>query len=226
MATSTVSKLNLVLAARFAALVLGGVGVVVGLFLFLSPSPSGSIVGWTLGYTLGTPATVEVPDACETQGSRGIDREDRTTCLGATWSVDGRHDSGTLYAQLEHVSGRDGLLARVDARVFNGAAYLAPTAGRYGATAALLALVGLGLVAAALSAPLWVLQRLNRTAEAADCDTDDVILLLVVWLATAATAGAAVGYLVAEDSMDRVTAGVVVAAAVAWVVWQVRKWRD
>lgn len=224
--TASVDALDLLLAARGAALILGGVGLVFGLFLSLVPSPSGSIVGWTVGHTLGTPATVEVPDACEAHGTRGIDSEDRTTCPGASWSVDGRSGSGTLYAQLEQVSGDEGLVDRVDARVFGGAAYLAPTAGRYGITAALLTLVGLGLLAVALTVPVWVLRRVSRTAEAADYDTDDAMSFCVIWLATAATVGAAVGYLMAEDSMDRLTAGVVVVATVAWVVWKVRKWHD
>ncbi|MEQ4207477.1 hypothetical protein [Actinopolymorpha sp. B9G3] len=216
--------LDLLYAARFIALVLAGVGLVAALLLYLVPTPAASLGGWPLGYTLGTPAAVELGDVCQARGSRGIESNNRTTCPGASWSVEGKAASGTLYARWAQVAGSGELPDRVDARVFNGAAYLDPPAARYGLAVVPLALVGLGFLALVFSVPLWIIRR--RTGDEGDWDVDDAMVLGVVGLALAASAGAAAGYLMAESTSDRLGAGAVVLAAVVWVVWQVREWHN
>ncbi|MEQ7128590.1 hypothetical protein ABN034_29200 [Actinopolymorpha sp. B11F2] len=222
--TAQRSVLDLADAARFIALILGGVGLVAALLLYLVPTPAASIAGWPLGYTLGTPVGVELGDVCEASGTRGIESDDRTKCPGASWSVEGETGSGTLYARWGQVAGSGDLPDRVDARVFNGAAYLDPPAARYGLAVVPLALLGLGVLALVFSMPLWITKRVSGAE--GDWEVEDATMLGVVGLAFAASAGAATGFLMAEDTNDRAGAGAVVVAALVWVVWQVRKWRN
>ncbi|MEQ7006701.1 hypothetical protein ABN028_10875 [Actinopolymorpha sp. B17G11] len=217
------AALDLLYAARAMALVLAGVGLVAGLLLYLVPTPAASMGGWPLGYTLGAPASVQLGDVCEGRGTRAVELDDRTTCPDASWSVDGRSDSGTLYTKWGQVAATGELPDRVDARVFNGAAYLDPPAERYGLAVVPLALLGLGVLALVFTVPLRIIRRL--TGDEPDWDVDGAMMLGVVGLALAASAGAAAGYLMAEDTNDRLGAGAVVVAAVVFVAWQLHKWR-
>lgn len=203
-------------------LALGGLGLLATLLLFLLPSPAGSIAGRPLGYTTGTSTMVELPEECEIRVSSNGGSS--ATCPGATWSVDGREGSGTLYGRPDQLSQRE-TGNQVEARVFNGSAYLRPSAAQYGATAAALALVAIGLLAAVLTIPLWTARFLSSAWDG-DWDVDDVMAFGVVGIALAAAAGAAAGYLAAEDSTDRLTAGAVVAAAAIGAVVKVRRWHS
>ncbi|MEO3801493.1 hypothetical protein [Nonomuraea sp. B1E8] len=220
---------DIVSTARATGFALGGLGVLAALLMFLVPvvagGPPGSFVGWPVAHFLGTPTTVEVPADCEIGPSRRRSSSEPTvTCPGAAWSVDGREDGGTLYGRLSQLSQSE-MGDRVEARVFNGSAYLHPSAGRYGVAVVTLVLIGFGLLAALLTVPLWAARRFGGAWSAGDWDVDDLMTFGVVGLALAASAGAAMGYLTAEDTTDRLWAGALVAAAAIGVVVKVRRWR-
>lgn len=216
--------------ARATGFALGGLGVLAALFMFVVPlvagGPPGSFVGWPVAHFLGTPTTVTVPADCETGPSRRRSSSEPTvTCQGAAWSTDGRDTSGPLYGrlgQLAHAEAGD----QVEAQVFNGSAYLHPSAGRYGIAVLTLALIGTGLLAAVLTVPLWIARRFGSAWSTGGWDVDDLMTFGVAGLALAASAGAAAGYLTAEDTTDRLGAGAVVAVAVTATVVKVRRWRE
>ncbi|GAB3764565.1 hypothetical protein [Microlunatus parietis] len=212
---NTIDRLGLLLAARIAAFLLAGVGILGGLACYLIPSPAGSIGGRAVGYLLGTPAAVELPESCESGPVRRRSGGTRNvTCKGATWTIDGREESGTLYGELAQVSD-GGYLKHVVARVYEKSAYLAPPALEFSAGIAPPVLLGFGLLAGILSIPCWLHPGLRETL--AGWEVEDVMLCALVGLALAASIGAIPGFLLADDDENRLTAVAVVVGSVICV---------
>lgn len=221
---SKIDGLGLLAAARIAAFALAGVGILGALACYLIPSPAGSIGGRVAGYLLGTPTSVVLPERCESgPWRRRGGGSPNVTCDGATWVIDGREESGTLYGELAQVSD-GGYLKRVMARVFRGSAYLPPPALEFSAGIAPPVLLGFGLLAFIVSVPCWIHPLLRELLE--DWEVEDVMLCGLVGLALAASIGAIPGFLLAEGDEDRLTAVAVVVGSVVCVGLAIRHRRS
>lgn len=207
---------------------------VLAIAVSVAPTPRSALAGGVVGSLTGKPTTVALPFKCEV--SVRSDDNDKVTCPDATWSVDGRDVNGPLYGRVTNLTNDDGtLVEHVEARVFNGAAYLRPGAGTFGFIAAVAALVVFSVLTTAVSGLLAVVvnrrsRRWVTGSGAADQQQPEEqhsgfqsLLGLVILLAAAALVGAATTALAAESTNEMLAAAGVGLAVVVFTLFRVLK---